>query len=122
MEEAGLNTQVQVIPWYEECQWISLSLSKENVHISTTGHPMTTLESMNICDGSSISFDIIAANVGESTNEKSIVLKVKNVQRSVLLSGNVEGNIAKIIAETVAGQLKATVYQISHHGAATYSN
>ena len=55
----------------------------------TTSNPMIQLEDMNICYGSSkelITFDIIAANVGSTKNEKSIVLKVTAGSQSVLLT------------------------------------
>lgn len=79
---------------------------------------------MNICDNQNISFDIIAANVGSDheTNQKSIVLKVTAGGRSVLLSGDIEGNAAETVASQVRDQLKSHVYQVSHHGACREAN
>lgn len=95
---------------------------------SITGGPMTNLNNMDICGRPDISFDIIAANVGKSKNQKSIVLKVIAGARSVLLAGDMEGSAAKAIATTknaalkMPDRLKSSVFQISHHGAGTEAN
>ena len=93
-----------------------------------SGGPMTNVNNMNICGNSDVSFDIIAANVGNTKNQKSIVLKVIAGSRSVLLAGDMEGSAAKKVAKTtnsalnMPGRLQSSVFQISHHGAGTEAN
>lgn len=81
---------------------------------------------MNICGTEdNTNFDIIAANVESTeTNQQSIVLKIKAVGRSILLSGDIEGDAAETVAQDskVRKQLKSNVYQISHHGACDKAN
>ena len=67
-----------------------------------------------------IKFDILAANVGERSNAKSIVMKVVNERTgwSILLPGDIEGraNDMNNIANTLQEQLQSYVYKMTHHG------
>ena len=82
---------------------------------------------LNFCDD--VEFDILAANVGTTLNQKSIVLKIKHdaygikYPNSFLLSGDMEGTAAKHIAEAALDKdLHADIYQMSHHGASSQAN
>lgn len=94
----------------------------------TTSSHMTRLSAMNICGSKDINFDIIAANVGSSKNQKSIVLKVTAGSQSMLLAGDIEGSAAKTVATTkdvglrMPDRLRSNVFQISHHGAGRLAN
>ena len=89
-----------------------------------SSNQMTSLPQTDICGTSEtpVSFDIIAANVGneQDKNQKSIVLKVTVGSRSVLFTGDMEGNAATNIATTkgMPERLQSTVFQVSHHGSA----
>ena len=76
----------------------------------------------NFCGLSNTQFDILAANVGTRSNEKSIVMKVSHDQFSMLLAGDVEGSAATSIANTLGARLQSTVYKIAHHGASRLAN
>ena len=54
---------------------------------------------LNFCDDKNVKFDILAANVGTTPNQKSIVLKINGTDdaTSFLLSGDMEGTAAKCI-------------------------
>lgn len=76
----------------------------------------------NFCNNQNFRFDILAANVGVTSNQKSIVMKAIVGQFSMLLPGDIEGNAATNIANTLGGQLMSVVYKIAHHGASTQAN
>ena len=67
-----------------------------------------------------IKFDILAANVGQSSNAKSIVMKVVDERSrwSILLPGDIEGKADAMnnIANTLQEQLQSYVYKMTHHG------
>ena len=77
-----------------------------------------------------IKFEFLAANVGRTSNQKSIVMKIVHGQWSMLLSGDMEGAAATKIANNLAydqgnyqgNYLRSTVYKISHHGASSQAN
>ena len=63
----------------------------------------------NFCNDPDISFNILAANIGPSSNEKSIVLKVIYDEFNILLPGDMEGDTATYIANSaVSAQLQST--------------
>lgn len=75
------------------------------------------------CRDVNIKFNILAVNLGASSNEKSIVMKVSVGQWSMLLPGDMEGTTATFIALTLGQQtLQSTVYKMAHHGASTRAN
>ena len=76
----------------------------------------------NFCGNVNIQFSILAANVGPSSNEKSIIMKVTYGAWSMLLPGDIEGRAATSIANTIGGQLQSTVYKMAHHGASRLAN
>ena len=76
----------------------------------------------NFCDNKNIKFQILAANVGSTSNQKSIVMKVVVGHWSMLLSGDMEGAAANEIARVLGPQLRSTVYKMSHHGASSQAN
>ena len=86
----------------------------------------TTAPGTNFCENQNIVFNILAANIGPSSNEKSIVMKVIMLvnQWSILLPGDIEGGAANTIATDpgVRPQLHSTVYKIAHHGASRLAN
>ena len=107
------NNKLHIVK-FQEGKWIA-------------AEDMTTLEDMKICgNAENIAFDIIAANIGKDTNEKSIVLRVSAVEseqtRSMLLSGDIKGIAARTVANYAHYNLKSDIYQISHHGASTGAN
>ena len=71
---------------------------------------------------SKIQFQILAANVGRTSNQKSIVMRIVHGQWSMLLSGDMEGAAATKIAKTLGNKLQSTVYKMSHHGASSQAN
>ena len=82
---------------------------------------------LNFCGDKNVKFDILAANVGRTPNQKSIVLKIEHDDgtedaTSFLLSGDMEGTAATRIAEALDKDLHADIYQISHHGASSQAN
>ena len=77
----------------------------------------------NFCNSQNINFNILAANVGRTSNQKSIVMKtVVGQHYSMLLPGDIEGRAATSIANTLGQQLQSVVYKIAHHGASTSAN
>ncbi len=81
----------------------------------------------NFCSDPNIKFDILAANVGKTSNEKSIVMKINSAKvyfnSNILLSGDMEGDASiKIANKLNNGQLKSTIYKMSHHGASDKAN
>lgn len=111
---------------YKKC--MGAQECNKNLHTISLGKDwqrsskLTSLSDLNICD-TSVTFDIIAANVGSlQTNQKSIVLKVTagshSVKQSVLFTGDIDGDAATSIAKGVHEQLKSNVFQLSHHGSA----
>lgn len=77
----------------------------------------------NFCNNANINFNILAANVGGTANQRSIVLKVIFGSFSILLSGDMEGDTSEIIASSaISAQLESVVYMMSHHGAGTMAN
>ena len=83
-------------------------------------------DGLNFCANTNVKFEILAANVGSSDNQKSIVMKVATDstvdQWSVLLPGDMEGAAATAIAESLGSRLQSTVYKMAHHGASTLAN
>ena len=72
----------------------------------------------NFCNNLNYQFNILAANVGNNPNEKSIVMKVQAPSGwSMLLSGDMEGAAANEIIDQVGAGLQSVVYKMSHHGA-----
>ena len=78
----------------------------------------------NFCNNQNIPFNILAANAGTTSNQKSIVMKVtfSMNQWSMLLPGDIEGTAATNIANTLGNQLQSSVYKMAHHGASTQAN
>ena len=69
-----------------------------------------------------IKFRILAANVGDSDNQKSVVMKITVNKWSMLLSGDMEGMASYEIAQKLGTDLESKVYQMSHHGASNLAN
>ena len=72
--------------------------------------------------GSPLNFNILAANVGDKKNQKSIVLKVSYKDGpSLLLPGDMEYNAMGEIADKLSESkvMNADFYKIAHHGAAS---
>lgn len=68
---------------------------------------------MNWCLNIYIHFNVLAANIGPTTNEKSIVMQVvhNNPQQqlfSLLLAGDMEGMAAIEIAQSLGSELQST--------------
>ena len=84
----------------------------------------TVTSGTNFCDDTDINFNILAANVGSTDNQKSIVMKVSTGDFSMLLPGDMEGSAATTIANNpaVQTQLSSLVYKMAHHGASTSAN
>lgn len=80
--------------------------------------------SINFCNNVDVNFNILAANVRGTPNEKSIVLKVSAGTFSILLPGDMEGPASIAIASnpTVSTELQSFVYKIAHHGASRLAN
>ena len=76
----------------------------------------------NFCNNVNIKFTILAANVGDKPNEKSIVMKISSVVFTVLLPGDIEGPAASMIAAQLGQQMQSAVYKIAHHGASSLAN
>lgn len=101
------------------CQWLSGSftlntVSNEKNCIGNCTVPGGT----DFCGNPNIKFDILAANVGATNNQRSIVMKISSDQFTALLPGDMEGAAAKKIAKKLPkGQLKSLIYKVSHHGA-----
>ena len=78
---------------------------------------------MDFCNDQNIQFNILAANVGSTSNQQSIVMKITVGQSwSMLLSGDVEGSASSTIARQLGSGLQSVVYKMSHHGASTSAN
>ena len=78
---------------------------------------------IQFCNNQSIQFDILAANIRQESNQKSIVMKVSvNNGWSALLPGDMEGPAASEIANNIGLRLQSTVYKIAHHGASRLAN
>ena len=72
--------------------------------------------------GGPLNFNILAANVGNTKNQKSIVLKVRyNDGPSLLLPGDMEYAAMRVIADKLSKSevMNADFYKIAHHGAAS---
>ena len=77
----------------------------------------------SLCLSKNYQFNILAANVGPTTNEKSIVMKIAAPGGwSMLLSGDMEGDASVEIVNEIGTGLQSRVYQMSHHGASTKAN
>lgn len=76
----------------------------------------------DFCSNTSITFNILAANVGTTANEQSIIMKVVVDQWSMLLSGDMEGQASLDIARQLGAGLQSVVYKMSHHGASNKAN
>ena len=77
----------------------------------------------NICNDENYKFYILAANIGPSANEKSIVMKIIATGGwSMLLSGDMEGRASEQIVAVYGKNLQSRVYQMSHHGASRRAN
>ena len=78
---------------------------------------------MDFCNDQNIQFNILAANVGSTSNQQSIVMKITVGQSwSMLLSGDMEGSASSTIARQLGSGLQSVVYKMSHHGASTSAN
>ena len=81
---------------------------------------------MDFCSNSLIGFEILAANVGSTKNQMSIVLRVSHDQGargwSILFSGDMEGGASSTIAKALGSKLKSIVYKFAHHGASSRAN
>ena len=77
----------------------------------------------NFCNDGNYQFNILAANVGPSPNEDSIVMRINTSGGwSMLLSGDMEGAASVEIAKRLGAGLQSVVYKMSHHGASTDAN
>ena len=92
--------------------------------VISTGPSNPFLGDKNLCNDPSVHFEIIAAGSKGAKNERSIVMKLSrdNNPSSLLFSGDMEGNVAKNLAATRAGDLQSSHYKIAHHGASTKAN
>ena len=109
--------------------WLMNWHEKGRLYMVNNGQPCigncTVPIDTSFCDDANIRFDILAANIGPSSNEKSIVMKVSVSNGwSALLSGDMEGRAATAIATDpqVGPQLRSTVYKMAHHGASRLAN
>ena len=79
---------------------------------------------------SKVKFEILAANLGTTTNSKSIILRVDYKSWSMLLPGDFEkahAHKSKPIDQLInhyktTGRLHVNMYKISHHGASAKAN
>ena len=109
--------------------WLVSFDTMGRLHTVNNGQPCigtcTVPTGTSFCDNANIRFDILAANVGPSSNERSIVMKVSVSNGwSALLPGDMEGRAATAIATDpqVRPQLRSTVYKMAHHGASRLAN
>ena len=78
---------------------------------------------LDLCLGGIYKFYILAANIGPTSNEKSIVMKIVAPDGwSMLLSGDMEGSASEQIVTAYGNGLQSQVYQMSHHGASRLAN
>lgn len=77
----------------------------------------------NFCNNGNYQFNILAANVGPSSNEESIVMRINTSGGwSMLLSGDMEDDASLEIANELGAGLQSVVYKMSHHGASRLAN
>ena len=82
---------------------------------------------MNWCGNTYINFNILAANIGPTSNEESIAMHIvyDNPQQplySLLLAGDMEGMAAIDIAQSLESQPQSAVYQMANHGTSSLAN
>ena len=61
------------------------------------------------------------ASDGRKSNDRSCVLKITNVQGTVLLTGDIEARSEEELLQRAAGRLRADVLVLPHHGSGTSS-
>jgi len=112
--------------WMEEWKRVSKLSSINNeepfIQIGDSYHEYTLQCSQSYKYGSTATIDVLAANIGPTKNEESIVMKITHGNWSMLQPGDMEGSASKKIATTLGTKLKSVVNKMSHHGASTMAN
>lgn len=102
----------------DKCTWTS----------PTTGAPVEVLrdgakvsDPWQLCGSTTVKFTVLGANIGNSQNGQSIVLKVKYSTWSIITSGDFEMITPQkeLMAAWPASTFKAVYYKVAHHGAWT---
>ena len=79
----------------------------------------------NFCNNNLVKFTILAANLGNSKNSKSTVMKMQYGTISLLFPGDFASNVSQnllINHYNSTGELSATIYKMAHHGSANQAN
>lgn len=74
-----------------------------------------------LCGSTTVKFTVLGANLGNSQNGQSIVLKIKYSTWSMLMSGDFEMVTPQrdLLAAWPASTFKSSYYKVAHHGAWT---
>lgn len=71
------------------------------------------IKEKDLCGDDSVTFSLLAVNLGSTSNERSAVLKVEHGQCSALLPGDFEGEKAtKDLLDAAKKELHSTVYKV----------
>lgn len=107
LESAQPGT-VQVVSGGQSC------MQTKNACIVTGG--------VDFCRNPDVVFSILAANVGTTSNTKSIILKVTYKNWRILLPGDMENPTATALAGALGALLAVDTYKVAHHGASNKAN
>lgn len=99
-------------------------------HTTTAGRPVQprhkgqsskVADPWQLCSSSTVKFTVLGANIGNTQNGKSIILKIKYGSWSMLMSGDFEMVTpqAELMENWPASTIQSTYYKVAHHGAWT---
>lgn len=81
----------------------------------------TVSDPWQLCGSTTVKFTVLGANIGNTENGQSIVLKIKYYSWSMLMSGDFEMVTPQqeLMEAWPASALQANYYKVAHHGAWT---
>lgn len=85
------------------------------------GNGVLASDPWQLCSSTTVAFTVLGANLGNTENGQSIVLRMKYGSWSMLMSGDFEMVTPQeeLIEQWPASSLKSNFYKVAHHGAWT---
>ncbi len=93
----------------------------EVVQLRRKGRGGRVSDPWQLCSSSTVKFTVLGANIGNTENGQSIILKMKYGSWSMLMSGDFEMVTPQyeLMQKWPASTIQSTYYKVAHHGAWT---
>ena len=103
-----------------DCEWTPLYTVSDQSTNATTSASGRKRDPWQFC-GKEVDITVLGANIGNTPNSRSVILKIAYKEWSLLLSGDFEGVTAQknLWLNWQNSTMKSTYYKMAHHGAWT---